>query len=638
MEPPQRREGEGCAPHARPRQRGGAEPRARVPRPRAGRCARGRGLTRSPVTRAAAAPGVRAPAPPFFLPHLFPPPPPPSQCPALQPERLIHNSARPGSGSTARCGGREAAPPDARRRGWGWGGDARRRPAQLLGAAPLPRRPVPACAPPAPPSRAPSVTPPRRGLTQFGAEVTGSRAPLPAQPPPHSQGPAAGSTPPPPPHTSYSAPHRPRFPFAPLQRPYGASTRGALWHRAPFAPHCAPRGQRSPRTARPVNPAALCALPRGSRCVPKAAPRVPGPPPRPVPPRGGLGAVPPARPTPTSGQVPSRRGPHGGTGPGAQALPAARRLMAGAGVGGGARPLPPAAPPGGGAAAAAPGHGTGGLGSALPAAPGGAEPCPAPRLIPGRPRSAPRRRSRRLTLPRPGRAVPLRAWGNSTEDRGAPEECVGTRSTHGDAPQRVPRNRRSVSQRTRDLLAAPTGDAGTRAWGREPGGASCGEALLACLDPRGVAVSSRMADTSAGASVPVDWDRGAIASGRRGGTPRPSPTRDRDAVRGAGAGAVRGAGLGAGGGGSPRRERRRGEPTERGWGGARVAVPGCGGTIWHPPCLRCRLRRGSRRAKYHKLERQTLAGSGGRCGRHGADSGAAIRSLSPAMFLGPTVP
>lgn len=135
--------GGGCAPHARPRQRGGATPRARVPRPRAGRCARGRGLTRSPVTRAAAAPGVRAPAPPsLFL--LFPPPTttPPSRCPALQPERLIHNSARPGSGSTARCGGKEAAPPGARRRGWGWGGGGAR--TEASGAAARRRPPPPA--------------------------------------------------------------------------------------------------------------------------------------------------------------------------------------------------------------------------------------------------------------------------------------------------------------------------------------------------------------------------------------------------------------------------------------------------------------------------------------------------------------
>lgn len=249
MGPPQGREGEGCAPHARPRQRGGAEPRARVPRPRAGRCARGRGLTRSPVTRAAAAPGVRAPAPPFFLPHLLPPPPPPSQCPALQPERLIHNSARPGSGSTARCGGREAAPPDARRRGWGWGGDARRRPAQLLGAAPLPRRPVPACAPPAPPSRAPSVTPPRRGLTQFGAEVTGSRAPLPAQPPPHSQGPAAGSTPPPPPHLLQRPAPSP-LPLCPAAATlWSIHPRGFVAPRTLCAALCAPRAARTPHRA-----------------------------------------------------------------------------------------------------------------------------------------------------------------------------------------------------------------------------------------------------------------------------------------------------------------------------------------------------------------------------------------------------
>lgn len=242
--------GGGCAPHARPRQRGGATPRARVPRPRAGRCARGRGLTRSPVTRAAAAPGVRAPAPPsLFL--LFPPPTttPPSRCPALQPERLIHNSARPGSGSTARCGGKEAAPPGARRRGWGWGGGghARRRPAQLLGAAPLPRRPVPACAPPAPPSRAPSVTPPRRGLTQFGAEVTGSRAPLPAQPPPHSQGPAAGSTPPPHPLQRPAPSPLPLCPAA--ATPRGTHPRRSVAPRTLCAALCAPRAARTPHRA-----------------------------------------------------------------------------------------------------------------------------------------------------------------------------------------------------------------------------------------------------------------------------------------------------------------------------------------------------------------------------------------------------
>lgn len=141
-------------------------------------------------------------------------------------------------------------------------------------------------------------------------------------------------------------------------------------------------------------------------------------------------------------------------------------------------------------------------------------------------------------------------------------------------------------------------------------------------------------------------ERGTRGHSREGGLGRwprsvPTATRDRGAVRGAGAGAVRGASLGVGW-----LLRHQGVPCvcvplppsippsvgcqrPHGWGGARVAVPGCGGTIWHPPCLRCRLRRGSRRAKYHKLERQTLAGSGGRRGRHGADSGAAIRSLSP---------
>lgn len=163
-----------------------------------------------------------------------------------------------------------------------------------------------------------------------------------------------------------------------------------------------------------------------------------------------------------------------------------------------------------------------------------------------------------------------------------------------------------------------------------PGGASLGEALPESLDPRGEVPRPRGWRTPRqGRSSPWVGQRdGREWAARR--RPRFTPTRDRVAVRGAG--------RGAGGGGFPQRERRRGEPTERGWGGARVAVPGCGGTIWHPPCLRCRLRRGSRRAKYHKLERQTLAGSGGRCGRHGADSGAAIRSLSPAMSPGPTVP
>lgn len=194
--------------------------------------------------------GCSRPRPPFSLPPLPPPTTtPPSRCPALQPERLIHNSARPGSGSTARCGGKEAAPPGARRRGWGWGGGghARRRPAQLLGAAPLPRRPVPACAPPAPPSRAPSVTPPRRGLTQFGAEVTGSRAPLPAQPPPHSQGPAAGSTPPPHPLQRPAPSPLPLCPAA--ATPRGTHPRRSVAPRTLCAALCAPRAARTPHRA-----------------------------------------------------------------------------------------------------------------------------------------------------------------------------------------------------------------------------------------------------------------------------------------------------------------------------------------------------------------------------------------------------
>lgn len=87
--------------------------------------------------------GCSRPRPPFSLPPLPPPTTtPPSRCPALQPERLIHNSARPGSGSTARCGGKEAAPPGARRRGWGWGGGGAR--TEASGAAARRRPPPPA--------------------------------------------------------------------------------------------------------------------------------------------------------------------------------------------------------------------------------------------------------------------------------------------------------------------------------------------------------------------------------------------------------------------------------------------------------------------------------------------------------------
>lgn len=241
----------------------------------------------------------------------------------------------------------------------------------------------------------------------------------------------------------------------------------------------------------------------------------------------------------------------------------------------------------------------------------------------------------------PGRPVKPRGGGTRRGGRAHPR---GTRTPAGDKRgQRGDKGRRrgwAVPAAGAGHGGGPTRDAGTREWARR----EWGWGGRTAEEPPWDLGTRRGGPGEVGGDVPSAGHGGTAGRGGSGGglapSPRPRGTVALSAVPERALSAVPAWALG--GSCATRVSRVRVSPPlppsippsvgcqrPHGWGGARVAVPGCGGTIWHPPCLRCRLRRGSRRAKYHKLERQTLAGSGGRRGRHGADSGAAIRSLSP---------
>lgn len=153
--------------------------------------ARGRGLTLSMVTRAAASP---PPFPSLSSTRVHPPRTPPRGCnprasSIIQPgglaprpgmrgcsQPLVPGEEGGGGGTSGAPWGVSLPPPPPMRHGEGGtpphppthGGVGRRC------SAPPPSPGAPCRR--APPTRVPSVTPPRRGLTQLGAEVTGSRA------------------------------------------------------------------------------------------------------------------------------------------------------------------------------------------------------------------------------------------------------------------------------------------------------------------------------------------------------------------------------------------------------------------------------------------------------------------------------
>lgn len=208
----------------------------------------------------------------------------------------------------------------------------------------------------------------------------------------------------------------------------GAPTSGWAGTRHPAGPVAPQTGLRAPELHR----AALCSrgvhpgVPRGCTRTPGCAPwggsgdpRTRGHPESPGAPRAGtvLSRLAPGVPPPP-GVQPAPARPHAYLGAGPEPWGAAwRGRRSGAARctgahgrcrGGCSPPSPPPRrreqqPPWGMARVGC-GHGWARYGSARGS--GGAEPCPAPRLIPGRPRSAPRRWPRRLTLPGPARPAP----------------------------------------------------------------------------------------------------------------------------------------------------------------------------------------------------------------------------------------